>query len=97
MWDVKAKIQDKDRIDLDDQVLCLSGKPLDNSRTLSECNVRPHSSLELRPRLRGGMRLEITDNNGKKFDVNIEASDTELNLSSKFLRQKPIMISPVLH
>ena len=79
-------MQDKHRIDLDDDlVLCLSGKPLDDGRTLSECDVRPQSSLQLLPRLRGGMRLEFTDRKGKKIVVNIEDSDTELNLDRKLL------------
>ena len=88
-------MQDKDGIDLDDHVLCLSGKPLADGRTLSECNVRPQSSLELRPRLRGGMRLEITDETGKKLAVDIKASDTEIHFPGKFLSQKSTITSPV--
>ena len=93
--DVKAKMQHKDRIDLGDQVLCLSSKPLDNGRTLSECNVRSQSSLELLPRLRGGMQLKITKDNGKKINVNIESSDTEVSLHGNFLSQTLTITSPV--
>ena len=95
MSDVKAQMQDKDRMDLHDHVLCLSGKPLDNGRTLSECNVRPQSSLELLPRLRGGMQLEITTHFGD--NIIVKASDTHVHVYSKFLCQKPAITSPVSH
>ena len=87
MSDAKTQMQNKDCIDLDDHVMLCSGKPLDNGRTLSECNVRPQSSLELLPRLRGGMRLEFTNQYGIKKFRDFDASDTKLDLSGKFLGQ----------
>ena len=78
--DVKAQIQDKEDIALDDHVLFFRGKALNNSRTLTECKVRRQSWLALLPRLRGGMSLELTNDEGKKIAVNVELSDTELNL-----------------
>ena len=79
----KTQIQDRACIDLDDHALFFSGKPLDNARTLAECDVRPQSSLELLPRLRGGMRLELRNAEGKKIIVNVEDSGTTLSLHSK--------------
>ena len=79
----KTQIQDRECLDSDDHALFFSGKPLDNARTLAECNVRPQSSLELLPRLRGGMQLELTNDKGKKIVRNVEGSGTILNLSGK--------------
>ena len=79
----KTQIQDRACIDPDDHALFFSGKPLDNARTLAECNVRPQSSLELLPRLRGGMQLKITNAEGKKIVVKVEDSDTRLDLRGK--------------
>ena len=90
-------MQGKESIDLDDLLLCLSGKPLDNGRTLSECNVRPQSSLELLPRLRGGMRLQFTNANGKQIVINFENSDTELTLSRKFLIGQQLAVTHSLN
>ena len=44
---VKAKIQDKESIPQDQQLLQLDGKPLDNSSTLSQIKIKRNSILEL--------------------------------------------------
>ena len=78
MLSTKAKI--KERVGSDDFWLSFAGKPLEDGRTLVECNVRPRSLLELVPRVRGGMKLEITNVNGDKLEIEVNTSKTKLNL-----------------
>ena len=56
--DVKAKIEEKEGVPVDQQRLIFQGKQLDGQKTLQECNLDEGASLSMVLRLRGGPRGE---------------------------------------
>ena len=56
---VKLKIQDKEGIIPEQQILTFRGRPLEDSRTLAECGVQKEDTLHLILKLRGGKQMLI--------------------------------------
>jgi len=74
--DVKTKIKLDKGIRPDHQVLFYQGKPVEDTRTLSDYNIRDGSVLMLLIRLQGGMQLFLKTISGKTISLNVQASDT---------------------
>ena len=79
---LKAKIQDKEGIPLDQQRLIIDGIHMENGRTLGNYDIWKET-IHLVPRLRGSMKLFIRTMAGKTITLEVEPSDTIENVKAK--------------
>ena len=84
---IKAKIQDKDGIATDQQVLIFAGQVIEGGGRLSDYGIRKESTLQLFSRPSRVTRIFVKTFSGKTLTLEVESSDTIDSVKAK-IREK---------
>lgn len=73
---VKAMIQGKEVLCIDQQRLVFAGRLLEDGKPLSDYNIGKESTIYLLLGLRGGTMIKVKTLTGKEIEIDIEPTDT---------------------
>ena len=73
---LKNKIQDKEGIAPENQVLTYDDKPLQDGNTLADYNIEKEKTIFMVVRFRNGIQIFVKTLTGKTINLEVEPSDT---------------------
>lgn len=85
--DIKAMVQEKEGIPVEEQRLTFSGRELENRSTLSNCNIKHGSILNLE-----GMQIKVKTPSGKMIAIGVNPCDTVKDVKAKVKAKEGIPI-----
>ena len=87
---MKSVIYEKEGIPPNQQKLLSGGRPLRDGKQLRDCDIHRDSIINLTLGLSGGMIVSVEIFKGKKFELEVEVSDTIGSLKAKIHGQEGI-------